>query len=129
MFITEPDSEFLNRALRGQRSVFVSDLTVTETVSAFARRRREGLLSREAVDQVHGALLHYISSGAILHVTLSPRVHRRAERLLVAQDTGTLRAGDALHLALAIEADVAAIVTFDRRLVGAARGVGLQVVP
>ena len=53
---------------------------------------------------------------------LTPESHREAERLLLAAKRTTLplRAADALHLALAIQAGARGIVTFDLRMARAA---------
>ena len=47
----------------------------------------------------------------------------------MALQADALRAGDALHLALALSVDAEAFVTFDIRLGRAAQRLGLQVVP
>jgi predicted nucleic acid-binding protein len=60
---------------------------------------------------------------------LVPRVHRRAERLLLTSQENPLRALDALHVALALDADAATVVTFDPRLRAAAASQGLFVTP
>jgi len=58
-----------------------------------------------------------------------PEVHREAERLLLVMDGVSLRAADALHLALASLSGAAAIVTYDRRLAEAAARIGLNSLP
>ena len=62
-------------------------------------------------------------------VDLSPGVHREAERLLLALEAIPLRAADALHVALALAAGAATVVTFDARLAAASRAVGLRSFP
>jgi predicted nucleic acid-binding protein len=56
-------------------------------------------------------------------------VHRRAEHLLLALEGTSLRAADALHLALATSGRAASLATFDTRLAAAARARGLAVYP
>ena len=68
-----------------------------------------------------------------LHVSshqaeLTPPIHRRAERLMLSL-TIPLRALDALHLATALDAEAATVVTFDPRLREACASQGLFVVP
>ena len=58
---------------------------------------------------------------------LTPPVHRRAEQLMLSLAT-PLRTLDALHLATALDAEAATVVTFDPRLRDAAASQGLFVV-
>jgi len=60
---------------------------------------------------------------------LIPAAHREAERLLISLRTVPLRAVDALHLALALGAEAASLLTWDRRLGAAAQAIGLGVFP
>lgn len=59
---------------------------------------------------------------------LTPPIHRRAERLMLSLAV-PLRALDALHLATALDAEAATVVTFDPRLRDAAGSQGLFVAP
>ncbi|MEO7273985.1 MAG: PIN domain-containing protein [Vicinamibacterales bacterium] len=59
---------------------------------------------------------------------LTPPIHRRAERLLLSLPI-PLRALDALHLATALDAHAATVVTFDARVRQAAISQGLFVGP
>jgi predicted nucleic acid-binding protein len=61
-------------------------------------------------------------------VELTPPVHRRAEQLLLSSRM-PIRALDALHLATALEAGAATIVTFDHNLRDIAANQGLLVAP
>ena len=125
LYIPEPESDELNQALRRRRDLIVSDLAVTEIASAFARRRRQGLLHTHAAARLHRAILAHMESGVFRRVDMIPEVHREAERLLLSLESVPLRAADSLHLALAIAAGAGAIVTFDQRLAEAARRIGL----
>ena len=107
----------------------VSDLAVTEIMSSLCRRRREGSLTTSVVTRLHHALLGHIEAGVYRRCELIPAAHREAERLLISSGTVPLRALDALHLALALGAEAASLLTWDRRLGVAARAVGLDVVP
>jgi len=107
----------------------VSDLAITEIVSAIARRRREGSLPLASCARLHRKVLANIEAGLYIRTDLVPDTHREAERLLMAVDGIALRAVDALHLALASLAGAAAIVTYDRKLAGAALKIGLNFFP
>lgn len=107
----------------------MSDLVVTEIVPAVARRRRAGGSPVATAGPIHHALLAHLQAGMYRAVDLSPGVHREAERLLLALAAISLRAADALHVALALAAGAATVVTYDARLAAAARAVGLRSFP
>lgn len=129
LYLPEPESNDLNRLLVGRHDVVVSDLAVTEIVSSLCRRRREGSLTTAVVTRLHRALLGHMEAGFYRRFELIPAAHREAERLLISLGTVRLRAADALHLALALGAEAASLLTWDRRLGAAARAVGLGVFP
>jgi predicted nucleic acid-binding protein len=129
LYVPEPDSDRFNAIVVGRDDVLVSDLAVTEIVSALARRLRQGAIARKAVDRVQQAILERLDEGAYHRVELTREVHRRAEHLLVNLTAVPLRAADALHLALAASARAASLASFDLRLLAAARAVGLAVHP
>lgn len=129
LYLPEPESDDLNRAVRGRRDFLVSDLAVTEIVSSLARRRRDGVLKAEIVARLHRTLLEDLESGHFQRVDLTRETHREAERLLLSLGGVPLRAADALHLALAIAAGAASVLTFDGRLLRAAQTIGLSVFP
>jgi predicted nucleic acid-binding protein len=126
LLVPEAESEALNQALAGLTDVIVSDLALTEAASALGRRTREQLLTREEARRLYreATKLHASSHQA----ELTPPIHRRAERLMLSL-TIPLRALDALHLATALDAEAATVVTFDPRLRAAAASQGLFVVP
>ena len=45
LYVPEPGSDELNRSVEGRNDLLVSDLALTEVVSAVARRLREGGLT------------------------------------------------------------------------------------
>jgi predicted nucleic acid-binding protein len=113
----------------GRDDLLISDLAVTEVVSALARRLREGALSHDVVRRVQHAIVAGLDDGRYGRVELTGKTHRRAEHYLVSLSVARLRASDALHLALAAAARAAAIAVFDVRLATAARAVGLVTYP
>ena len=126
LFVPEPESDDMNRALAGITDVIVSDLALTEMASALGRRVREQRLTRDNAGRLYceASKLH----ASTHHSELTPPIHRRAERLMLALTT-PLRALDALHLATALDAQVATVVSFDPRLRDAAGSQGLFVAP
>lgn len=125
IYFPERESRRVDRLLRGRRDLVVSDLAVTEVVAAAARKRREGLLSLEALVRLHSAILADFESGMFQRAELLAETHRLAERMLLATEF-PLRGSDALHLALAVAGECASILSFDARMNGAALEAGLQ---
>lgn len=129
LYLPEPGSLSLERALRGRRDLTVAELAVTELMAGFAGRRaapgRQDVAAR-----LQGAVLEDLDSGCFRRVELSPSTHRAGERLALplaeASAPGPARA---LHLALAMTAGVAGIVTFDPALRRGAQVLGLAVLP
>jgi uncharacterized protein len=129
LYLPEPGSVEFNEIVEGRDDILVSDLAVTEIVSATARRLRQGALPRETARRLQHAILGRLDEGVYHRVELTRDVHRRAEHLLLTLEDTPLRAADALHLALAATARAASLASFDARLVAAARAAGLAVYP
>lgn len=129
LYLREVESDDLNRLVVGRHDVVVSDLAVTEIVSSLCRRRREGAVTMAVVTRLHRALLGHLEAGVYRRSELIPAAYREAERLMISLGMVPLRAADALHLALALGAEAASLLTWDRRLGAAARAVGLSVFP
>jgi len=126
LVVPEPESDDMNQALVGLTDVIVSDLALTEMASALGRRAREQLLSRNEAQRLYREASKLLTS--CRHAELTPPIHRRAERLMLSLSIA-LRALDALHLATALEAQAATLVSFDPRLREAAVSQGLFVEP
>ena len=129
LYLPEPGSDEFNRAVEGRDDLLASDLAVTEIVSAVARRVRDGGLTHVDAARIHRAIVTALDDGLYRHLELTRPVHRQAERLLLSGGGVPLRAADALHLALAVSAGAASMATFDARLGGAARLLGLAIYP
>ncbi len=126
LFVPETESDELNQALAGLTDVIVSDLALTEMTSALARRVREQRMGRQDARRLYREGSKLLASSHYAQVT--PPIHRRAERLMLSLVV-PLRALDALHLATALDAGAATLVTFDPRLRDAAESQGLFVAP
>ncbi len=124
LVVSEPESDALNTALRECEDVIVSDLAISETASAIGRRSREGGLTRSQSRRLYREVQKVAAYAT--RAELTPPVHRRAERLLLTA-AGPLRTLDALHIALAVEAGAATVLTYDPRLREAAASRGLFV--
>lgn len=124
LFVPEAESDALNEALLGATDVVVSDLAVTESASALGRRIREGRLTPRAARDLHRRMV--VFADRAIAVETVPSVHHEARRLLVASEQ-PLRTLDALHLALAIDAQATVIITYDPHLRDASVAQGLEV--
>lgn len=127
LLLPETGSDELNQALVGAEDVIVSDLALTEMASALGRRMREGHVSRAEARRLQREAEKL--ADACRRLELTPPIHRRAERLLLSTKDVSLRALDALHVAAALAADAATLVTYDARLRSAAASQGLVAAP
>jgi len=129
LYVKERGSDEFNALVAGRDDVLVSELTVTEIVSALARRSRQGTVPGEVVGRVQHVVVGRLDDGTYRRVELTAAIHRRAEHFLLNLTDIPLRAADALHLALATSAQAASLASFDTRLATAARAIGLATYP
>ena len=127
LYLDEPGSEPLGSEVSGRFDLLISDLTITETVSALARRARLRTAPPDSPSHLYQAILEHLDTGRFECTSFTPEIHREAERLMLAGVP--LRAGDSLHLACATLAEAEALYTFDRQLAAAAHTLGLRVLP
>ncbi len=128
LYVPEAESERLDTFLRGRRGLMISELTITEVLSAVARRKRERELRADQANEIRDAVLADADSGSFERLDLTPSVHRDAERLLLATDSLPLRTLDALHIALALSGSATHVLTFDQRMREVAAQAGLRVI-
>jgi predicted nucleic acid-binding protein len=129
LYVPEPESAAFNDLVEGRNDLLVSDLAVTEIVSALSRRLRSGGVTPAVARRVHHGVLKGLDEGIYRRVEVTRDVHRRAEHYLMTLSDTPLRAADALHLALATLARAASFASFDERLLAAARATGLAIYP
>jgi len=128
IYLPEAESEPLEDFLRARQDLMISELCITEVVSAAARRKREGLLNAKQVKRIHDAMLADAESGYYRRLGITLRIHRDAERMLLSTESVPLRALDALHIAIALSGPAERMITFDVRMASAAVVHGLQIV-
>ncbi len=104
----------------------ISELAITEVLSAVARRRREGMITDQHALEIRDAVFTDADSGSFHRLDISPVVHREAERLLFQIETVALRTLDALHVAAALLGSATHVVTYDARMRAAASHAGLK---
>lgn len=126
LYVPEPESDRLEAFFQGRRDLMISELAITEVLSAVARRRREGVLTAHQALEIRDAVLADADSGAFHRLDMSPIVHREAERLLFRIESVALRTLDALHIAVALLGSATHVVTYDVRMHAAALHSGLR---
>jgi predicted nucleic acid-binding protein len=126
LYVPEAESEVLDEFLQGRTDILISELVLTEVISAVARRRRESALTAEQASLIRNALMS--DAGVFRKLDLNPAIHRNAERILLSTGPTPLRTLDALHIALALGGGAEHIITFDSRMAEAAALHGLIVV-
>jgi predicted nucleic acid-binding protein len=127
LFFREPNAvELLALLEKSQDKLVVSAWTLTEMASVGALKERTGRTS--PVERAAAlAAFHRFVADSLTLVELDPGDFRTAAVLLDAP-TLSLRAGDALHLAVARRLR-AQLFTLDRRQAGAARHYGIPWLP
>jgi uncharacterized protein len=125
LYVQEPDSEALEESLAGRDDLLVSTLAVNEVTSALARRVREGAYRAVEARRVYRTIVRHADEGRFRLIDGGLEAGRSAERILLSVGTRIpVRAGDALHLAIASLAGARSFVTFDRRLLAAVEELG-----
>lgn len=126
LYVPEPESDTLEAFLEGRRDLMISELAITEVLSAVARRRREGMITAHQALEIRDAVLADADSGSFHRLDLSPVVHREAERLSFHIESVALRTLDALHIAAALLGSATHVVTYDARMRATAMQPGLK---
>jgi predicted nucleic acid-binding protein len=126
LFLPEATSEKVERFLRRKRTapLATSHWTLVEFASTLAREVRMGSLTHKAAIATHARFAE-IAADTFILLAPSAADFDLANRFLLRRKIG-LRAGDALHLAIAANNRAAAIYSLDRRLLAAGRRLGLK---
>lgn len=125
LFVHEPMSESVGKWIASRRQPLAfSDWGLTECASALGIRLRRGELGADFAARTYRAITVFVNESCEL-IACSGHHQTEAQRLLTRFDL-SLRAGDALHLAISQHAQ-SALVTCDKQLVAAAKTVGAKV--
>jgi predicted nucleic acid-binding protein len=108
---SEPSTGAVLEWLAVDRDLLMSDWLMTEAAAALSQKRRMGMISAGEHSKASEALRHQIGGASSL-IPVARENFRLAARFAEQAETG-LRAGDALHLAIASTAG-ATIVTLDK---------------
>jgi predicted nucleic acid-binding protein len=112
LFVPEPSSAAVDAWYEGCADILVSsDWIMTEFASALAMKERTGALSAKDARNAWREFESFSSAGMRL-LPLSREAFRQAATLVRQHERG-LRAGDALHLAAALEVGAKSLATLD----------------
>ena len=125
-YVNEPDAAAVRKLIRRATDVCSSAWALAEVICVFHRHVREGSLTpaqgRELIDLFRG----HAESGLWNLVPVTDGLLRTTATLIRGlPETVSVRAGDAIHLATALEGGEREIWTNDRHLLAAATHVGL----
>jgi len=110
-----------------QRTLVAGDWCMVEVAGALAIKERTGQLKQAQCDAAW-ALFGEFCRTSMLLLPLDRELYAAAAQLVRVDHHG-LRAGDALHLALALQQGVEAFYTLDARLEQSARACALECLP
>lgn len=119
-YVEEEGSEIVEQLCGKASELALAVICVPEIVSALARRRREGVLSRGQYGEAKKRLSVEVADATI--VNLVPGVISDAIEIL---ETNAVRAMDALHVACALQWRAELFVSSDVQQLNAAKKAGL----
>ena len=124
-YYPETLSEIVQEVVRSESQPAISSLTEVEFMSALARKSREGGRSQQDAERIAALFFSHIQEGLYRRLFVSEQHFRQARDWLQRFQT-PLRTLDALHLALAADANLH-LVTADKALAISANGLGVAV--
>jgi predicted nucleic acid-binding protein len=127
LFIREPKSEAVIGWIdsSGER-LAISEWTLVEFASAAAIKVRTGQAAASLANQATVRVREFAEKHCTVAVPGREEFRRAAE--LVSDDALKLRAGDALHLAIAASLNAPGILCLDDAMIESARSLGMNVV-
>jgi len=126
-YLNEDFSDAVEGYLRSFPSVQISSLTRIELRCLLARRRRNREISAELESKISGRFQEDIQQGHLRVLPLGDEHVGTAMAIMDSLPEHSLRALDALHLALARTAGVESLATADRAMASVAEALGLSV--
>jgi len=127
LFVREPASAAVDAWFETcSDPLLSSDWIVTEFASALSLKERSGMLGAKDARAAWRGFEAFCESGLRL-IAVSRQAFKEGARLARQQSHG-LRAGDALHLAVALEVGAKAMATLDATLVANARRLKMRTV-
>jgi predicted nucleic acid-binding protein len=126
-YLPETDGPEVRALARSASGLCSSALSIAELACVFHRQAREGRIPAESIAAIRQQFQEDLEQEVWSLVPVTDRLLRLVERLIRGLPPSCLlRAGDAIHLATAIDAGFREIWTNDRRLLEAAEAAGLR---
>ncbi|MBI2812793.1 MAG: type II toxin-antitoxin system VapC family toxin [Opitutae bacterium] len=127
LYLPESDSEECERVVKGAQGIFISELGRAELARALLAKQKTGLLDAEQRARISALFDRHCDEGAVRLIAFDRDTVREATDLMrqVAPDV-LLRTLDAIHLATYLSVDAGPLFTRDKRVLEAARKLGLN---
>jgi predicted nucleic acid-binding protein len=127
MFIREAKSEAVLAWLESsEQRLAISEWTLTELASALAIKVRTGQISAALAEQAWQRCVNFADKHCLVALPNRAEFRRAAELALKA--ALQIRAGDAVHLAIAQAVQVDGLLTLDKTMQETAQAIGLNTV-
>lgn len=127
-YINEAKSEDVEKYIREQGPVSISDLTVVEMRCLLARRRREKSIDAKMETEIFATFQEDIREKFLICHKLPEGWAAGAVNLLAVLSDIPLRTLDAMHLAIAKDLTVDILATADKIMASGAKAMGISVV-
>ena len=125
-YVNEGDSRAVRELIRGANSLVSSAWAIGEVSCVLHRHTRKDKLTQRQFRELLDAFLRHAEQGVWTFLPVTGRTLLRVASLVRSAPAGVyLRAGDAVHLAAAMDAEEREIWTNDRHLLQAAEHFGL----
>ena len=125
-YLNEPEGVQVRELARSASGLYSSSLCIAEIACVFHRQVREGSVSAKQVAILRKNFADDVENEVWGLIPVTPDLLRRVDRLVRSlPPTAFIRAGDAIHIASAIEHSFEEICTNDRHLLAAATAAGL----
>jgi predicted nucleic acid-binding protein len=126
-YVNEDDAQAVRALAATANGITSSALCLAEVACAFHRKLREGFVTLKGAHEIRQFFLEDIEKEVWVLLPVSERVLRHVERMTARlPKTLPLRAGDAIHIASALDAGFDEIWTNDRYLLAASKHFGLK---
>lgn len=126
LYITEPDSEECEAIAANGDGLFSSELLLGELYGALLAKEKNRQISAATREAAWAKFEEHLSEGTVHLVTLNGVIVREAlEVMRKVYPEVLLRTLDAIHLATFLSVDAGPLFTRDRRMLEAARRLGL----
>lgn len=126
-FIREPQSDAVLAWLESsQQRLAISEWSLTEFASALAIKIRTGQIGAALAEQAWDRFVEFAEKHCLVAVPNRAQFRRAAE--LAREAALDIRAGDAVHLAIAEAVQVDGLLSLDKAMLETAKGIGLRTV-